>query len=120
MRPCDSPPHERRRERLDTKWREELSVGPPRPKVGGHSAMVGHSVADSEHARDQRRTARKTRDIGGVDVSEAEATPCQGIDIGTRVAVVAVTAEMIGAQCVDIEIDNPQKCLRQTIGSLER
>jgi hypothetical protein len=84
----------------------EPALGPPRSQVGGDTAVVDDPVADPERAGDQRGAARQAGHVGRVDVVESDAVASERVDVRGRRAVVAVATDVIGAQRVDVEIQD--------------
>ena len=78
-------------------------------KVDHIGQIVGRQVemmADGRQASDHRRLPRAGRHPGGVHVPKDDALACQAVDCGAGVAKVAIAAEMVGAQCIQVEQDD--------------
>ena len=84
---------------------DELATLALGPEVGGEATVVHDAVADTEHAGDQRRATREAGHVRRVDVVEADTLGRDGVDVGAGVAVVAVAAEVVGAQRVDVDVE---------------
>jgi hypothetical protein len=93
-------------ERVNRWTRSEISVRPLRLQVGADSAMIDYPAYAPKLSAKERGPAREARRIGGVDMRHPCPVPGQGVDVGTRVAVVAVTGEMVWSEGVDIDIKN--------------
>ena len=45
-------------------------------------------------------------DVGGVAVCKSDAFACDVVDVGGCVAVVAITSEVVGAEGVEVEVED--------------
>ncbi len=74
--------------------------------VGGNATVIDDTGMNAEAAREESRTTGQTRDIGGIALVEADALSGDAIDVGTGLAVVAVAAEVIGAEGIDVDVED--------------
>ena len=70
------------------------------------SVVGDDAVLDTEAGRKERCPARKARRVGNIDVGESSALRRDPIDVRGGGTVVAVAAQVIGAQRVDVDLEN--------------
>jgi hypothetical protein len=71
--------------------------------------VIDHTIVNSETTSEQRRPARQTGNIGRMHVIENGGVCSKLVDIRAGVAVIAVTAEMVGPQRIDVYIENAHR-----------
>jgi hypothetical protein len=70
--------------------------------------VVDHPGMDAEQPAPQRRARRQAGHVRGVAVFETRALGGNAVDVGAGVAVVAVTAQVVRTQRVDINEEDAQ------------
>jgi hypothetical protein len=77
-------------------------------EVGGRAAVADDAGVDAEAAGQERGAAGQAGRVGRVAALEADSLGRDPVDVGARVAVMAVAAQVIGPQRVDVDVEHPQ------------
>src|SRR5205807_10511073 len=94
---CPRCPHGCRHERPRT---------PLMAQIGGRTHMVDDPVASAEGAGSQGGSAGQAGYVGRVHLGEKNPVGGQRVDVGSSASVISGTAEMVGAQGVDVDVQN--------------
>lgn len=87
-------------------------------QVGAFTAMIYNACEGTGSAAEKGGSAGQTRRVGGKQPREANTLRCQLIDARRGVPVIAVAAQMIGAQRIDIDVKNTHKGSNSRRGAL--
>ena len=74
--------------------------------------MVDHPGVEPEAAAPEGRPGGQAGGIGGIDVVKPHAPGCQRVDIRAGVPVVAVAAQVVGAQAVNVDVEDAHVVLQ--------
>ena len=84
----------------------KAAIMPFQRHVGIVAAMIDHTGANPEHAGEERGAAGQAGRVAAVEVGEAHALGGQRVDIGRRLAVIAIAGKVVRAQRININIEN--------------
>ena len=70
------------------------------------SAMSYDTAVNTEPTCHQCCARRQTRCVGTKEISESHALASDAVDVRRRIPVIAITAEMVRAQSIDVKIEN--------------
>ena len=71
--------------------------------------MTDDTVACAETAAEERGSTRKTRDVRGVTALEEQRLRRDSVQMGTHRTAVAVAPKVIGAERVDVDVDQAHR-----------
>lgn len=74
--------------------------------IASGAIVADEAVVNAKLCGHHRCARWATGDVGGVAVCKANTFICNAVDVGGCVAVVAVTSEVVGAEGVEVEVDN--------------
>ncbi len=84
----------------------EAPVAPLDKQVRRRASVSDHPAVNTEHAGVQGRPRGQTGRVAGVAVGETNPFRREGVDLRRGVAVIAITAQMVGTQRVNINVEN--------------
>ena len=96
----------------DVQTRPELTIRPVDHRIRVSTAVIDHAIVDTEAAGQQRGPTRQAGHVRGMHVVEDGGIKGECVNVGAGVAVVAVAAQMIGPQGVDVDIKNAHESIR--------